>query len=361
MNLRALAVDRRASSSRYTADFEREAEDEKADDAPLPRERGCKRGHTRDDRQHDAARDDRADQRRVHEPVRPRPRQPPHEALVGRSEACVREQHLRHEQAEEDRERPRSRRTRAGGRRQRSASASPGSTAGQARRQRRGRHRREPGRTRAAPNCGATSTGPPDARRRPTCESVGCHIPQVSQTARTETSQLVLPLALDLVVALALGALAALAAFAYMRSPATSNHPALQAAEGVGELVRPHPWLRRMLASRLDRSVASGMLLTLALGAAVGGGLLLGLLAYFVRSLPATQRLDNSAAAWGFDHRTHALDSRPAPDHRSRHRTGRHRAGARRAGGRLLPDARPLVRPVHPRRDDRPGGPDASR
>ena len=114
----------------------------------------------------------------------------------------------------------------------------------------------------------------------------------------------VLPLAVDLLVALALGALAALAALAWARSPATSNHPALQSAKAVGEAVRPHPWLRRTLASRLDRSVASGLLLTVALGAAIAGGLVLGLLAYLIRSLPATQRLDNSAAAWGFDHRT---------------------------------------------------------
>ena len=114
----------------------------------------------------------------------------------------------------------------------------------------------------------------------------------------------VLPLAVDLLVALALGALAALAALVYARSPATSNHPALKSAQAVGEAVRPHPWLRRTLASRLDRSVASGLMLTVALGAAIAGGLLLGLLAYLVRSVSATQRLDNAAAAWGFDHRT---------------------------------------------------------
>ena len=90
----------------------------------------------------------------------------------------------------------------------------------------------------------------------------------------------------------------------YARSPATPNHPALESAKAVGEAMRPHPWLRRTLASRLDRSVASGLLLTLALGAAIAGGLVLGLLAYLIRSLPATQRLDNAAAAWGFDHRT---------------------------------------------------------
>ena len=113
-----------------------------------------------------------------------------------------------------------------------------------------------------------------------------------------------MPLAVDLVVAVALGALAALAALVYARSPATPNRPALEGAQAVGEAIRPHRWLRRTLASRLNRSVASGLLLTVALGAAIAGGLMLGLLAYLIRTLPATQRLDNAAAAWGFDHRT---------------------------------------------------------
>ena len=105
-------------------------------------------------------------------------------------------------------------------------------------------------------------------------------------------------------MAVALGALAALAALVYARSPATPNRPALEGAQAVGEAVGRHPWVRRTLASRLDRSVASGLLLTAALGAAIAGGLVLGLLAYLIRTLPATQRLDNAAAVWAFDHRT---------------------------------------------------------
>jgi membrane-associated phospholipid phosphatase len=111
-------------------------------------------------------------------------------------------------------------------------------------------------------------------------------------------------LAVDLVLAAALGVLAVLAALIYARSPATPNRPALESAQAVGKAMRPHPWLRRTLASRLDRGVASGLLLTVALGAAITGGLVLGLLAYLIRSLPETQRLDNAAAAWAFDHRT---------------------------------------------------------
>ena len=125
--------------------------------------------------------------------------------------------------------------------------------------------------------------------------------------------------------------------------------------------MRPHPWLRRTLVSRLDRSVASGLLLTVALGAAIAGGLVLGLLAYLIRSFPATQRLDNSAAAWGFDHRTEVSTR------------GLHLVtdlgtaqvvialAARHPGLRLRTDAGPVVRSVPPGGDDRRGVPDALR
>jgi membrane-associated phospholipid phosphatase len=80
--------------------------------------------------------------------------------------------------------------------------------------------------------------------------------------------------------------------------------PALETARAVGEAVRPHPALRRLLVRRLDRSVASGFLLTLALACSLVGGVLLGVLVYLVRSVPALQHVDNSVAGWGYDHRT---------------------------------------------------------
>jgi membrane-associated phospholipid phosphatase len=112
-----------------------------------------------------------------------------------------------------------------------------------------------------------------------------------------------MPLALDLVTALALGALAGLCALAYSSSAAPAR-PAVEAARAVGEAAPPPRWLRRALSSRLDRTVASGLLLTLALVTAIGGGVVLGVLAYLIRSLSATQGIDNAVAAWGFDHRS---------------------------------------------------------
>ena len=80
--------------------------------------------------------------------------------------------------------------------------------------------------------------------------------------------------------------------------------PALETARKAGQAVRPHPRVRRFLASRLDRSVTTGFLLTLALGFALAAGVVLGVLAYLIRALPALQRIDNAAASWGFHHRT---------------------------------------------------------
>ena len=71
--------------------------------------------------------------------------------------------------------------------------------------------------------------------------------------------------------------------------------------------------MRTLLTRRLDRSVATGFLLTLALGFALAAGILLGVLAILVRSQPTLNHLDRSVSAWGFHHRTplstHGLDA----------------------------------------------------
>ena len=107
-----------------------------------------------------------------------------------------------------------------------------------------------------------------------------------------------------LVVALAAGIAAFLAATLYSRSSAVPARPALEPARAVGESIRQHRRLRRMLASRLDRSVATGFLLTLALSVAFVTAVVVGVLAYLIRTLPVLQRIDDSVAAWNYDHRT---------------------------------------------------------
>jgi undecaprenyl-diphosphatase len=90
----------------------------------------------------------------------------------------------------------------------------------------------------------------------------------------------------------------------YGRSSIAPARPALATAQMFGEAVRPHSALRGLLVRRLDRSVASGFLLTVALGCALVGGVLLGVLVYLVRSVHAVQHVDNFAARWGYTHRT---------------------------------------------------------
>jgi membrane-associated phospholipid phosphatase len=114
----------------------------------------------------------------------------------------------------------------------------------------------------------------------------------------------------DLAAALVAGILAFLAARWYARSAVTPEQPAVEAARVVGEAVKPHPGLRRrLLARRLDREVASGLLLTLALAVTLAGGLVLGVLAVLVRRVAFIQHVDNSVAAWGYDHRSSTATS----------------------------------------------------
>jgi undecaprenyl-diphosphatase len=113
-----------------------------------------------------------------------------------------------------------------------------------------------------------------------------------------------LPLFADLTAALAAGVLTYLVARWYVHSSATPAKPAVEVARAAGEAVRPHARLRRLVVRRLDRTVATGFLLTLALSITLLGGLALGVLAFLVRRVTFIQRFDNVVAAWGYDHRS---------------------------------------------------------
>ena len=64
--------------------------------------------------------------------------------------------------------------------------------------------------------------------------------------------------------------------------------------------------------ARLDPAAATGLALTLALAVAIGGGVLLGILAYLVRTNSGPTGIDRSVARWGYQHAspisTHVLD-----------------------------------------------------
>ena len=92
----------------------------------------------------------------------------------------------------------------------------------------------------------------------------------------------------------------------YARSTAVPDRPAERVARAAGGAVREHTRMRGFVARRLDPSVATGLLLTVALAVTLVGGLVLGILAVLVRRVAAIQHVDNFIAAWGYDHRDSA-------------------------------------------------------
>lgn len=112
-----------------------------------------------------------------------------------------------------------------------------------------------------------------------------------------------MPFLVDLLVALAAGCATFAAAHWYSHSAAAPAHPAEEAARAVGEAARRRPALRAFVTRRVDRSEATGLLLTLALATTVVTLVLFGALAVLVRRVHAIQHVDGSVATWGYDHR----------------------------------------------------------
>lgn len=113
-----------------------------------------------------------------------------------------------------------------------------------------------------------------------------------------------MPFLLLLLLSLSVGGAVFVAASRY--PTAAGAPPPASAAAGqqlVHEAVR-HPWLARLLRGRLDPGTATGLALTLALAVAVAGGLLLGTLAYLIRSNARLVELDASVGGWGADNAT---------------------------------------------------------
>jgi undecaprenyl-diphosphatase len=110
--------------------------------------------------------------------------------------------------------------------------------------------------------------------------------------------------ALLLLFALALtaGCLSGLTAWRYPRTSTAPVAPAHDTAKKVGETAARHPGLRAFLGARLDPAAATGLLLTLALVLAIGGGVLLGALAYLTRTNSELTGIDNGVAKWGHRH-----------------------------------------------------------
>jgi membrane-associated phospholipid phosphatase len=122
-----------------------------------------------------------------------------------------------------------------------------------------------------------------------------------------------MPVLALLLVAVVVGSLAGIGVWRFPALVGPGAAPALDTAEDVGARVRRHPRLRGFVRARFEPSVATGLALTLALLLAIGGGVLIGLLAYLVRTNAHLVGIDNGAAKWGNRHATtasrHALDA----------------------------------------------------
>ena len=97
------------------------------------------------------------------------------------------------------------------------------------------------------------------------------------------------------------------AGFVVMRWPSVdpaSPQVARGSAEAVGREIVARRGPRQFLASRTNPAVATGLLLTVALGFVLVGGLVLGALAYLTRSRSELVTIDSDISQWVNDHST---------------------------------------------------------
>jgi membrane-associated phospholipid phosphatase len=121
-----------------------------------------------------------------------------------------------------------------------------------------------------------------------------------------------MPLIVLLIVALTAGGLVVLLA-SWFPIPNVASPPSIAVATGaVEESVVRHRRLQTFIAARLNPGAATGLALSVAFLLAVGGGLVLAVLAYLIRANPQLRSLDNGVARWGDDHAsslsTHGLN-----------------------------------------------------
>jgi membrane-associated phospholipid phosphatase len=110
-----------------------------------------------------------------------------------------------------------------------------------------------------------------------------------------------MPLLVLFLVALSVASVVAWVAWHYPTRIAAPT-PSVAAAQAVGREIGHHNRLRRFIKSRLNPEAATGLALTVALGAVLMGGVLLGGLAYLIRTNSQLVDLDASVAQWGADH-----------------------------------------------------------
>ena len=85
-------------------------------------------------------------------------------------------------------------------------------------------------------------------------------------------------------------------------TPFSSPTPSLAAAKAMVRELAHHSRLRRTMISRLNPEAATGLALTVALGAVLLGGVVVAALTYLVRTDSRLVDLDASVAQWASDH-----------------------------------------------------------
>jgi membrane-associated phospholipid phosphatase len=110
-----------------------------------------------------------------------------------------------------------------------------------------------------------------------------------------------MPLLVLFLVALTVAAVVAWIAWQYPTG-VTSQAPSVAAAQAVGREIGHHGRLRRFIKRRLNPQAATGLALTVALAVVIVGGVVLGALAYLVRTNARLVEIDASVAQWGADH-----------------------------------------------------------
>lgn len=112
-----------------------------------------------------------------------------------------------------------------------------------------------------------------------------------------------MPIFVLVLIALVAGALIAFVTKRYP-TPVIGEAPTDAAAAQIETEMERHPWLRRLVRDRLNPAAATGLALTIALGLAMLGGILIGLLAYLVRKSGTLVDTDRSVGQWGVDNAT---------------------------------------------------------
>ncbi len=121
-----------------------------------------------------------------------------------------------------------------------------------------------------------------------------------------------MPILVLTLLALTTGIAAGLAASRYPRRSWPPAVPSLEAAEQIGEAAASQPAVRSVLDRTLKPESATGLALTVALLFTISAGVIVGLLAYLIRTSSDLISLDRSVAEWGNRHAspfsTHALN-----------------------------------------------------